>query len=203
MKFPGLTVLFLLFVIWLQYEIRKSSRQAKKASELFWDREQNANLARRGDLSTLEYITLNLDRLPMEDVEDMTSNSYRDTIKSLADKKMVNLSGLTNTELKYRFGAGSLKELSEYDSNYTVLVSILHKWAERLYHQNLKDKARMVLEYAVSIHTDVTKSYQLLATLYKEANQVYLIDGLIEIIPTAKIVDSKKLIDELQKTKFF
>lgn len=203
MKFPALTILFLLFVVWLQYEIRKTSQQSKKTSELFWDRENNANLARRGDFSTLTYIALDMTRLPMEDVEDQTSNSYRDTIKSLADKKIVNLSGLTNTDLKYRYGAGSLKELSEYDNNYTVLVSILHKWAERLYGQGLKDKARMVLEYSVSIPTDVTKSYLLLASLYKETNQAHLIDGLIEIIPMAKIDNSKKLIAQLQKTKFF
>ena len=165
--------------------------------------ENSSNLSRRSGLSTLEYIKVDLDRLPMEDSEDQTINSYRDTIKNLADQPIVNLTGLTNTELKYRYGAGNLKQLSEYDSNYTVLVSILHKWAERLYHHCLKDEARMVLEYAVSIHTDVTKSYQLLADLYKEANQLHLIDGLMEVIPMTKISDTKKLIAQLQKTKFF
>ena len=203
MKFPVLTILFILFIIWLQYEIRKASMQSKKASEQFWEKEKSSNLTRRRDLSELDYIKVELDHLPMQDFEDQTINSYRDTIKNLADQKIVNLTGLTNTELKYRYGASNLNQLSEYDYNYTVLVSILHKWAERLYKQSSKSESRIVLEYAVSIHTDVTKSYQLLATLYKETNELHLIDELIAMIPMTKITNPDQLIAQLQKAKLF
>ncbi len=198
--FVNLSIL-LIFVLWLQYEIRKNSRLSKKKSELFWEREKQANLTRRADLSDLEYITVPLEMLPMADHTDATINSYRDTILNLSSKKIVNLTGYTNTDLKLKYGAANISLLSEYDNNYTVLVSILQKWAERLYQNGNTPEAVSVLEFAVMCLTDVRKTYLLLANLYMEQHTPEKIDPLLDILPFTRLVRKDILAEELRKLK--
>jgi len=201
MPIPVLTALLLILMVWLQYEIRKNNKHSKKDNEEFWLHEKNSNLARRKDISQLNYITIDLNLLPMTDHLDASINSYRDTIRDLSDKKILNLTGLTNTELKYEYGVANINHLSEYDNNYTVLVRILQKWADCLYSQGYVADARSVLEFAVSCGTDVTKSYKLLADIYREQNTPDKIDHLIEIIQETKISAKDNLINEIMETK--
>jgi hypothetical protein len=109
----------------------------------------------------------------------------------------MNLSDITNTELKLKYGVANINLLSEYDYTYTILVSILQKWAERLYEQGNKKDCISVLEYAVACYTDVTKSYKLLAEIYMLQNTADRINELINLLPKTKIADKDKLIEEL------
>jgi hypothetical protein len=135
----------------------------------------------------------------MEDKEDETVNSYRDTIQELSSQKVVNLSGITNTELKNKYGAANLNILSEYDNNFTHFVSILQKWAERLSAYGHTQDAQRVLEYAVSCKTDVTKSYRLLAELYLIQNTPEKIQELFPAIEALQIQEKDKLIQSLKE----
>jgi hypothetical protein len=191
----------LVFVLWLRYEIRKNTRLSKRTSELFWEREKQANLTRKADLSDLKYIIIPLEKLPMNDHEDATINSYRDTILNLSSKKIVNLTGFTNTDLKLKYGAANINLLSDYDNNYIVLVSILQKWAERLYQNGNLDDAKSVLEFALTCLTDVRKSYLLLARIYMEQHTPEKLDSLLEIIPSTAIVRKDILTEEILKLK--
>lgn len=201
MTLPVLTALAIVFIVWINYEIHKNSKLSKEDTESFWNREKASNLIRRTDISNLDYITISTEQLPITDNSDSTINSYRDTILGLSGKKAINLSSFTNTELKLVYGTANINELTEYDNNYTILVSILHKWAERLYILGNIKEAISVLEYAVFCHTDVTKSYPLLAQLYKSANNSEEIQKLIDNIPTTLRHDQNKLILELNKIK--
>jgi len=194
-------LLIIIFALWLHYEIAKSKKLDKQTNQRFWQREKQANTIRRRDISNLDYITVELNRLPLQNNEDDTINSYRDTIVQLSDQKILNLTGLTNTELKYRYGTANLTLLSQYDNNYTKLVSILHKWGERLYNNGNVSDAILVLEYAVSNLTDVTKTYRLLARIYKEKNTPDQIDRLINLIPNTKILRKENLTTELKQIK--
>jgi hypothetical protein len=78
---------------------------------------------------------------------------------------------------------------------------MLQKWAERLYTGGFTDESISVLEYALTFHTDVTKSYKLLADLYIKQNTPEKIDDLIPIIWETAIQDKNKLIDELNAIK--
>lgn len=192
-----MTILILIFVVWLRYELRKNSKHMESGKDDFWNKEREANLTRRKDISALDYLTISVSSLPMGDHEDDTLNSYRDTIRNMEGKKALNLAGSTNTELKLEYGAANLKQLMEYDNNFITFVGMLQKWADRLYSKGYLDEAKDVLEYGVSCATDVTKSYRLLAEIYSDKHAINQIDHLIEIIPTTKIVDKEKLINEL------
>jgi hypothetical protein len=191
MPAPVLSVLILIFIVWLQYEIRKASRLDKSSTDNFWEKEKQSNLTRRKDISQLDYIILKLESLPLEDKEDLTVNSYRDTILKLSDKKILNLSGYTNTDLKTMYGPANMKLLTEYDGNFITLISMLQKWAERLYADGYTEDAKSVLEFAVSHKTDVTRSYRLLAEIYKLQNTPEKINGLIQSISETATIHDK------------
>lgn len=170
--------LLFVLVLWVQYEIRKHTRISKKGIDEFWKKEALANQTRKSDISTLEYISIPLHDLPLNDTEDSTMNAYRDTILSLADKKILNLSGFTNTELKLQYGTANLALLTECDTNYAVLISTLHKWGERLANQGNKEDAIAVLELAVRCHTDAKNTYRLLAKLYQNTGSQHQLENL-------------------------
>lgn len=193
--------LLIVFSLWLQYEIKKNSRLSKKGTEEFWKKEAQANLVRRADISTLDYITIPLDQLPLKDSEDPTVNSYRDTIVGLSGKKILNLTGITNTDLKLKYGPSNIKQLTECDNNYTTLVSILHKWGERLYRNGHTEESLAVLEYSVQCLTEVRNTYRLLAHIYKSQNASDKINSLLEILPLTGMIGYNNLIGELSNIK--
>lgn len=203
MNLPVLTALSVIFILWINYEIHKNSRQLKENTERFWNRERKSNQSRNTDISALNYILISADRLPTAESEDGAVNEYRDLILGLSGKKAMNLSGYTNTELKLQYGAANLKQLTECDNNYITLVSILQKWAQRLYDLGDTDHAAAILEYAVDCHSDVDKTYQLLAIIYIEQGNSDKIKELLDIIPSTEIRCKDKLIKELMQRNNF
>jgi hypothetical protein len=201
MPIPVLTALILIFVIWLQYESRRAGKTSTQTKDKFWEKEKDSNVIKRSDISMLDYITIPFDRLPLDDHIDTTINSYRDTVLKLADKKILNLTGLSNTEVKYKYGTPNLAVLSEYDNNYTVLVSFLQKWAERLCEQGFESEALPILEFAVSCKSDVGSSYVLLASIYKHQATPQKIDQLLESVKSSNIMTKDKLHEELNAIK--
>jgi hypothetical protein len=198
MAIPVASILIVIFILWLQYEMKKSGKTSKKSLDLFWQKESESNLTRRKDITQLIYLTVSLDSLPMQDLEDDTLNSYRDTIRKYAARKMVNLSDHTNTELKFEYGVANYNHLSEYDNNYTAFVGMLQKWATRLYNKGYLPEAQAVLEFSIfSCLTDVTNAYRMLAKLYHNQKDSDKNDSLLEIIHQTKIKEKEKLIQEL------
>ena len=191
----------IIFVLWLNYEIRKNNRLSQKSSEEFWEKETKANMSRKTDISNLDYIRIPYEKLPLNDTPDDTINSYRDTILSQSDKKILNLSGFSNTELKLKYGAANLSKLSEYDNNFTVLVATLHKWGERLYQQGYHNEALAVLEAAVDCKSDVRKTYELLAQIYMAHGSPDKIDNLIDAINRINIAGKENLVLKLNNIK--
>lgn len=162
---PILAFLFI-FVIWIAYQRSKSDRITKKQSDAFWTREREANLSRKKDLSSLNYITIPYENLPFSDSEDEEIRYVQKQLYELEDKKIVNLAGLSNTDLKLSYGAANITLLSTYDHNFTVLIRNLNKWGDLLMQkQNIAD-AKAVFEFAISSGSDISHTYLSLAGIY-------------------------------------
>lgn len=196
----AIPLLLLVFAIWLNFFKLRKSKSTNKDSEAFWERENRANQSRRKDISGLNYISIDVSLLPLETKEDQTLNSYRDAIIKLSETKILNLAGMTNTELKETYGAPNLNLLTEYENNYIKLVSTLFKWAQRLYDASYITDAQAVLEYAVSIKSDVPGTYKLLADIYKQQNSPDKIEELISLLSDINIRDKEKLMQILNET---
>lgn len=189
--------LLLIFVVWLNYEIGKNNRLSNKNRDKFLENESLANRTRKADISDLDYITIPFDKLPLNDNSDQTNNSYRDTILSHSNKKILNLSGISNTELKLKYGVSNINHLIEYDNNFTVLVSTLNKWGERLYMKGFHKDALAVLETALECGTDVHRTFELLAEIYIKLELNNEANNLIHKVSSSNIRDKESLIQKL------
>lgn len=187
MRFPALFAIFVTFLLWLSYELRKAKKLDADSSASFWQREAQADNVRRQSLDNLDYITIPLDSLPFFSGIDEKLDELQKNITDLAPCTMVNLSNYTNTELKLMYGPANLPALTEYDQNYTRLVRTLYQWGNRLSEIGHDKEAIQVLEYAVSIKSDVTAGYLLLGKLYQKTGSPHKIDTLIA---TASSLDS-------------
>ncbi len=187
MKFPFFAS-FIIFCGWLAYQINKARRKENKNNQTFWDTEREANNTRRKPLDDLEYITIPFDSLPMNiKADDSKIAEYHETLYALAQNPIVNLTCISNTELKLRYGAPNITLLTRYDQSYTILARTLQDWAAKLYEAGYHQEACTILEFAVSTGTDVSHSYFLLADIYRAAGTP---DKIQELIPIAEQINS-------------
>lgn len=183
MKFPFFAS-FIVFCIWLGYELHKHKNMEAKREQEFWDREAAANSTRRKPLDDLNYIQIPFDSLPMEILaDDPAVSEYHETLRVLAESPIVNFTGISNTDLKLMYGAPNIDLLSRYDQSYTTLVRTLQNWGERLYEKGCVDEACQILEFAVETRTDISATYKLLASIYYGRGQS---DKIRQLIPIAK-----------------
>lgn len=172
---------FLMFSVVFFFSLQRTKSIEAKRNQEYWEREFRANSTRKKSLDDLNYITIPnelLDMVPENTNEEL--NKYICDLRCLSESTIVNLTGFTNTDLKLKYGTANITILTEYDFNYTNLVTLLQKLAEKLYENNNPELAIKVLEFAISTNTDVSKSYYLLAQLYTEAGTPEKISSLIE-----------------------
>lgn len=181
MKFPFFAS-FIVFCIWLGYEIKKHRNLEEKSMDEFWAKEAAANNTRRKPLDDLDYIQIPLDDLPMDVLaDDPQVKEYHETLTSLSGNPIVNFSGISNTDLKLQYGAPNIAALTLYDQRYTTLARTLQNLAAALYEHGYVKEACTVLEFAISTRTDVSATYKLLITVYKELGQAEKIPHLLPI----------------------
>lgn len=183
----------------IAYENKKHEKQEKDQINAFWERERAANHVRRKPLDDLEYISIPFDTLPLDVLKDdeLIAECHQQ-LRTLDELKIVNFTGISNTDLKLQYGTANITLLSEYDQNFTVLARTLQTWARLLYNHGYESEARQVLEFAISIRTDVSKSYYLLAHIYQRQGDVAEIDRLIEVAGTLNSVLSATIVRTLQ-----
>ena len=204
MKFPFLAS-FILLCIFLNFRMRRVSRKAEEREEKFWETELKSNNVRKKSLESLEYVHIPFDLLPFGSAGDNTVlQSAEDELTALKDEKIVNLTGISNTDLKLEYGTANITPLTQYDQNYTALVCSLQKWGQELYNQGRFEDATAVLEFAVKTRTDITGTYRLLVDMYRtklglsEAEIQKKIDGLIPIAKTLNSLSRITILKMLQ-----
>jgi tetratricopeptide (TPR) repeat protein len=172
---PIFTIIIFVFVIILTARLRKNTRQQEEAEARFWEREREANNTRKADISGLDYITIPAELIPANPSSDAARK-----LQELSGKKILNLTGLSNTDLKLQYGVANLDALSEYDANFTELVNVLSAYAKELLDSDRIPEAKAVLEYAVSIQADAGTIYTMLADIYRDSGETAKINGLID-----------------------
>ena len=180
--------------------IRRSRKKEISAQDDFWAREQAANNTRRQPLDDLDYIKLSVEDFPMDLLPDVPKvEDYKQIILSLSEQPIVNFTGISNTDLKLRYGAPNIELLSTYDQNYTLLVRTLQQWAQALYDGGYSDEARRMLEFSVSTGSDVSSTYKLLCQIYKEQNTPEKIGSLYPIAEMLNSAMQKTIVRILQE----
>ena len=186
----------------IAYEKRKSDRQMRKASDTFWDKEREANMTRRKDISKLPYITIPYETLPLDALSESEDyNAAVRQLQSLAGKQILDLSGQTNTDLKLAYGAPNLPILMECDQNYLVLIRTLSRMAGLLTDAGKDDAAVAVLCFAIESGSTIRSDYEQLAAIYGKRRDYLRLDALIARAECLNTSTKASLLTSLQKIK--
>lgn len=197
---PFVLASVILFCVLIAYENKKHGKQREKQEKSFWERENEANNVRRKSLDNLEYISIPTDSLPLNLLtENPEISECLQIIQELSTQKIVNFTGISNTDLKLEYGAPNINLLTQFDQNYTLLARTLQKWAELLYENGFVEETQKVLEFAVSTRTDVSKSYYLLADIYKQKGENDKIKSLIGVAETLNSALKNSIVRTLQE----
>ena len=199
MKFPFFAS-FIVFCLWLGFDLHRLRNKETKSEQSFWEKESAANRTRRKSLDGLDYIQIPFEALPMDILaDDPVIAECHETLHILSESPIVNFTGISNTDLKLMYGAPNIDILSRYDQSYTSLVRTLQKMAETLYEKGYPEEACQVLEFSVKTHTDISASYKLLGTIYREKGQTDKISALIPVAKSLNTSLSKHIVNILEE----
>lgn len=178
---PIFFICFILFILWF----RVKSNQNEKGSvwdEEYWQKEHDANFARKKDISNLDYLEIDANRLPFQDNASEEEADIQNELKTIMLHQTINLGNMSNADIKLSYGAANFEKLSACDQNFTRLIRVLNKWG--VYHFEAEDyiKAKQILEYAIELGSDVSATYLTLAKIYLKEDSLEKIQTLIDKI---------------------
>lgn len=205
MKIP-LFASFILFCIWLTFSIMRSRRKGERAERDFWEREALADSTRRQPLDGLSYVRIPYDTLPFtllpDDpaLADPIADCHR-ILNGFREKKAVNLTGISNTDLKLTYGAPNITLLTEYDENYTLLVRTMQKWADLLLKAGFEQEAVSIMEFCVETRTDISATYRTLADIYRREGAYDKIETLRETADSLLSIMRQPILRLLDETE--
>lgn len=202
MLMPSILILF-----WVLHHNLRKSDPNKRTVNSYLDREDAANATRRKDLSNLPYVKVPFDKLPFDitlkdEKKQLKIAEYEKEIKNLSSERMLNLIGISNTELKEMYGPANLELLTIYDQNYSRYIRTLQFFAECLYEE-YPEKAVFVLEYCITIGTDISGTYDLLGRYYLEHNDKERFMTLYDKIPVKDSISGKTIQNKLNRMQHF
>ncbi len=198
---PSITILILV----LNHNIRKNKGTNKQNVASFLSREDAANNTRKKDLTNLPYIEVPLNTFPLDitlndEKKQLQISQYVKELHLLSEKKMLNLIGLSNTDLKEQYGPANLEILTIYDQNYTRYIRTLHLFAECIYEE-APEQAVALWEYCLSIGTDISGTYALLGQHYANKQDMEHFEKLYDYIPSKETISGKTIVSKLNQLK--
>jgi len=193
-----LSILGLLIAIFcfISFFRKRHDRFQQETNERFWEREQEANHVRRQDISGLPYISIPFEDFSIGAFTDEKILEAERILETFREKKILNLTGQTNTDLKLQYGPANLPVLMEYDQNFTDMLLALTEYCNCLIAAEHMDAVLPVLEFCVNVGSDVSTHYTILANYYKSSNQM---DKLADLRDKASALNSLSKSSILQK----
>jgi len=173
--------LVMIFVIWLSYELKKHTREDAKSRKDFWERERKSGFVPRQSTSDIPYITVTEAFLPVErGAAESELYELCDRILTFKDKKIADLSSMSNTELKERYGTANFTSLSEADSNYTALVPLLGRLCELLLDEGRLAESEKAAAFCVDSGIMTRPAVLSLGKIYSLINEEDKLKELVE-----------------------
>ncbi len=180
--------------------IRRSNARSKKANDEFWERERSSYKAPSRSTSDLEYISFP-DDLPLNiSTDNPQIKEYQETLVNLTKESVLDLSGISNTDIRFAYGNKNMEDLSRADARYMTLCRSLNSLSKAYMELGHKEEAVTLLNFAVDCGSTMKESWQILGQHHMENGDKKSLEALIEKageIPDDKI--SKK--DILQNLK--
>lgn len=196
MKFLGI---FIIICSILSYLRKKHTKRQEQVSDTFWEKEQQANLTKRQDISGLPYITIPLEKFPIGSFENDAIKECESTLSELSDKKILNLGMQTNTDLKLAYGAANLTALIDCEQNFDTLCKTLVSYASALLALDQTGAAQEILEYGIEIGSDSSQNFLMLADIYSGGGNPSKIEELISVAEGLDSLMKQSILEKLHQ----
>ena len=165
------------------YAIRAyNTHKREKIVAAFWEREEEALHTPAKDLSQVSYVKVPVDSFPIGECDDDELMLMEEELQELSAKPLLNLNGMTNTDVRITYGTPNFDAVTAMGEDFDRLIVLLCDYAKGLLEHELISEAIVVLEYAVSIGSDVSETYTLLGECYSESGRKDALAGLIETV---------------------
>jgi hypothetical protein len=199
MRIPIFLGLFIIFIVVIKIKMNKAEKIDKNISKEFWKKEEKSMFARKKSLESLDYIYIDSNSLPLLSKEQCGNDIFivQQKVLELIQHKIVNLNGQTNTALRLQYGTANLDKLILYEDRYNILIKRLYKWAKLLYEKDKNNESIAILELGVSIKTDISEHYILLAKLYKQKNNTNSFDTLYTKVQNMDFILKNKVLSTM------
>ena len=191
---------FIILLAIFQFFLKKNTKKHEELNKEFWKRERESNTVRKKDISALNYIIIPDTHPVPVDYSGSEGNNLKTALNNFytfKDKKMLNLTGKSNTDLKAAYGAANLDALSEYDENCTQMLKSIIPLATELNKSGLTDEAAAYLEFGISCHTDITQNYIMLGEYYASKGNKDKIQHLVNVAESLDSLTKKTIISRL------
>ena len=203
MIIPVFIIIFVIFIAWTQYEMKKSSKAARKAEEEFWAREEQANFAPKQDISDLPLLKFDESVIPtppenaFSPEDDVTT--YIKELKALIKEPMIDLSEYTNTDLKLAYGVANFTTLSSYDDNFNSFLLLLTNLARGYERREMYELSAATYRSALECGSLKLTDYTGLAKVYLSMDQPEKVSALIDEVEAGDNPHSGGIIEALKR----
>ncbi len=198
LTFPFLTI-FLIFIVWLAIKIKQSKAKHTKDMDDFWMAEMQANATPAKDIKGLSYITIPIEKFPLDFSTDEETMDIENRLKELSTHPLLNLTGKTNTEIKAAYGVPNFETMCQIGEDYDETTLLLDKYAAKLEEAGRINDAMTVLEFAVGTKTDIKTSYTRLGKCYKSLGKEEKLAYLIKQVEESNLLLKSAIIKELSE----
>lgn len=196
MGFPILPF-FLIFLIWLAFRLKKLDAKQEQQEADFWSKERQANITPAKDISNLRYITIPMEKFPLNFSNDEKVIEIEKELQELSTHKLLNLIGVTNTDLKLRYGVPNFETMSKIGDDFDRVCVLLNGYAHALMEAERVDDVITVLEFAVGVGTDISESYTLLADCYEQKQMYEKLDLLKTQVEKSNMILKHSIISKI------
>lgn len=198
---PVFFICFIVFIIWMNVKSKQEQKKSSTWDHKFWAREREANFSRKKDIENLDYLQIPEEDLPFSDKAVGEERDRQEQVRSMLSKKMLNLSGMSNTDIKLAYGTANFPELSVCDQNYNIFIRNLGLWGSYL-HKNCPGedaRARQILEFAISLGSDITDTYLSLADIFLAEDDLEKVQELIRYVEKSDFYMKESICKQLKE----
>ena len=196
MGFPILPF-FLLFQVLLAIRLNYLKAKRQQQEDEFWAKEREAKITPAKDISNLRYITIPIEKFPLNFSNDEKVIEIETQLKELSTHKLLNLSGVSNTDLKLTYGTSNFETMSQIGEDFDKACILLNSYAKALVEAGMENDAVNVLEFAIGIGTDISESYIMLSDCYKKRSQTEKLSFLRERILNSNLLLKNSILNKI------
>lgn len=185
MAFPCLAVFITIcLVLFFRYKFINDKREEKEQD--FFDKERSARTT-VGHIYESDYEVIPLSKFSFNLCEDPSIVEMEEKIKVLSTEKLLNLTGVSNTDVKLRFGVNHFDEAVACGEKYDELIGLLVNYAIGLDDHGFSEESANILEYLVKNDCDIKAAWIALGKHYASKSEFDKIKSLIEKVDSSKL----------------